>query len=53
MYKIENPVSADACMWCMYVLVNGGEGVAGEEEYTLFFIICLIKFDLKKHKTNS
>jgi hypothetical protein len=29
MYKIENPVSADACVWCMYVLVDGGGGGGG------------------------
>ncbi len=32
----------------VYVCISGwGEGVAGEEEYTHFFMICLIKFDLQ------
>ncbi len=32
---------------CMYKWIGGGGGrVAGEEEYTHIFIICLIKFDL-------
>ena len=33
---------------CVYAYVDfgGGGWVAGEEEYTHIFIICLVKFDL-------
>jgi hypothetical protein len=34
--KIENPVSAPACVLFMYALVDEGEGVARKEEYTQF-----------------
>jgi len=41
-----NPVSAVACV-CVCISGLGGGRVAGEEEYTHIFIICLIKFDLR------
>ncbi len=40
-----NPGSGVACV-CVCISGLGRGRVAGEEEYTHIFIICLIKFDL-------